>query len=214
MPVELPLPLELALQASDYAADLNAKAQARLQAEIDGANRDAIAHQQLTAIETSTNDLTNQLNAIHDVVAENNNLLTRILGKQPITDSHLDANTWELYPTLLDIWERLNLNDVHAFAAELAAEGVQTYLRGVVQGIGRYSLDADGVAAYQSDVVAGLITGEGLFVLRRNTEGEQEPALNPLLLTFTDPSRDERFGLLDVVIDVLTSIPFRPSRSV
>ncbi len=88
-------------------------------------------------------------------------------------------------------------------------DGIKAFYRSV----GYYSLDEAGVTAFNVDLALGKINGSGLFVLRTDEEtGEQVPALNPNLLTFTDPNDDERFNLLEIAVDVLTSIPFRPSR--
>ncbi len=83
-------------------------------------------------------------------------------------------------------------------------------LKAFYRTLGYYPLNADGRVMIDLDRAAGKVSGSGLVVSRTDEEtGEQVPTLNPYLLTFTSPSGDEVFSILEVAVDVLTRIPFR-----
>jgi len=125
-------------------------------------------------------------------------------------DSHAAPAPFPVRATAAELLGGIDAARTEAQAAEVAANHLTSLLKAFFRAVSHYSLDAGGRADFDSDTEDGLITGSGLFVMRQDEQtGESVPALNPYLLTFTSPSDDEVFNLLEVAVDVLNSIPYR-----
>lgn len=97
-----------------------------------------------------------------------------------------------------------------AVASQAASVATATLLHSALMNLGRYSLDAAGVEAFNTDKAEGSVVGDGLFVLWTDGQsGEQVPVLNPQRLTFTSPSGDQVFDLIQMVVDVLFTLNLR-----